>query len=152
MALFGFRKKEKDKKQEVAKEKRESKEVEKEVEENGQAADEKAETPKSSRPEKTVMASTSTNYAAVLIRPRITEKATLAGERGAYVFDVATWATKTQIREAVQHYYKLAPRKVNVVTIPQKRVRSRMRGRFGVIASGKKAYVYLEKGDSIEVI
>jgi len=149
MALFSFGKKEKGKKQEVAQEKRELGEAE-----GKQVADEKVEVaPQPARPKKKQAAmSASANYAAVLVRPRITEKATFAGERGAYVFDVAPWATKTQIREAVQNYYKVVPRKVNVVAVPQKRIRSRMRGRFGITAGGKKAYVYLKKGDTIEAV
>ncbi|HEX9608845.1 MAG TPA: 50S ribosomal protein L23 [Candidatus Paceibacterota bacterium] len=90
--------------------------------------------------------------AVVLIRPRITEKASFAGEKGAYVFDVASDATKVEVREAIQYYYKVTPRKVNVVTVPRKLIQSRFRGLQGISAGGKKAYVFLKKGDSIEVV
>ena len=88
----------------------------------------------------------------VLIRPRITEKATFATEHGVYVFEVAPSASKYQIAHAIERFYKVSPRKINVVRIPEKRIRSRMRGRFGVVSSGKKAYVYLKEGDTIEVV
>lgn len=88
----------------------------------------------------------------VLVRPRITEKATFAAEHGAYVFDVAPNATKVEVREAVRQHYKVTPRKVNIVTVPSKKIQSRFRGRFGVTAGGKKAYVYLKDGDTIEAV
>lgn len=94
----------------------------------------------------------SQSLAHVLKNPRVTEKATVASERGAYVFDVAPRATKNHIARAVTAYYKVVPRKINIVTIPVKRVRSRLRGRFGVVSGGKKAYVYLKKGDTIELV
>lgn len=103
-------------------------------------------------PKKQAASGSGQNFAYILKNPRITEKATFASEGGAYVFDVAADATKDQIARAVRTYYKVTPRKVNVVTIPSKRVRSRMRGRFGVVSGGKKAYVYLKKGDSIEIV
>lgn len=88
----------------------------------------------------------------ILVRPRITEKATFATEQGVYVFEVASSANKLQIAEAIEHFYKVSPRKINIVRIPAKRIRSRLRGRFGVVSPGKKAYVYLKEGDTIEVV
>ena len=92
------------------------------------------------------------SLAHILRNPRVTEKATIASEHGVYVFDVAPDATKSCIAHAVKTYYKVVPRKVHIVTIPAKRVRSRLRGRFGVVSGGKKAYVYLKKGDSMELV
>lgn len=141
MALFQFGKKNKEKKEavhEAAPKKRDAR-VKKE-----------ADSPEKGT--KTGAPSVQAHVARVLVRPRITEKATFAAEDGVYVFDVSPGATKTEVREAIKHYYKVAPRKVNMVTIPRKLVRSRTRGRFGVTAKGKKAYVYLKEGDTIEVV
>lgn len=86
----------------------------------------------------------------VIIRPRVTEKATLKAEVGAYTFDVAKGATKPQIAQAIRALFKVTPRKVTVVNIPSKAVTSR--GKRGRTASGRKAYVFLKKGETIEFI
>ena len=88
--------------------------------------------------------------ASVLKRPRITEKAANAGTRNAYVFDVAVDATKNEIAKAFQIAYKQKPVKVNLVT---GRAKSYFRrGVLGFGKRGKKAYVYLPKGVTIEII
>lgn len=93
------------------------------------------------------------NISSVLLRPRITEKATLKAESGVYVFEVSKGASKKDIAEAVKFYYKVSPVKVNITKTPSKRIFSRMsRGQRGVKSGVKKAYVYLKKGDKIEVV
>ena len=89
------------------------------------------------------------DVAHILKSPRITEKATFASSMSIYVFDVAPNATKQQIKAAVERVYKVRPRKVRVVSIPVKRVRNMRTGQRGTKAGGKKAYVYLTKGESI---
>ncbi|MCW9054489.1 MAG: 50S ribosomal protein L23 [Candidatus Pacebacteria bacterium] len=90
--------------------------------------------------------------ASILTRPRITEKATLNAEEGVYVFDVSPRATKHDIIEAIQTLYKVTPRKINITRVPSKRVRVRgSRNLFGTKSGGKKAYVYLKKGDTISI-
>ncbi|KKQ83249.1 MAG: 50S ribosomal protein L23 [Parcubacteria group bacterium GW2011_GWB1_38_8] len=87
----------------------------------------------------------------VLLRPRITEKAAVGADKfNVYVFEVAENATKKSISASVRDAYKVTPEKVNVVTIPSKQVF--VRGKKGVKSGGKKAYVYLKKGDKIELI
>jgi large subunit ribosomal protein L23 len=89
---------------------------------------------------------------AVILHPRIAEKATdLSAKHNAYAFDVDPRATKQQIAAGVRELYGVSPKRVNVVHIPAKKVRGR-RGESGVKAGGKKAYVYLNKGDSIEFV
>jgi large subunit ribosomal protein L23 len=87
----------------------------------------------------------------VLRQPRITEKATVASGLGVYVFDVAPNATKPQIKAAVARYYKVTPRMVRIVSIPEKSVRNMRTGQRGVTRGGKKAYVYLKKGETITI-
>ena len=89
------------------------------------------------------------DHAHVLLRPRITEKATLVTGMSIYVFDVVSSANKRQVLEAVAHYYKVTPRKVRIVTIPSKSVRNMRTGQSGTSHGGKKAYVYLKKGETI---
>ena len=92
------------------------------------------------------------DLARVLIRPRVTEKATIGTADNVYVFDVAPDANKTQIKHAVKKVYNVDPVKVHVSKIARKNVRSLRDGTKGVKGGGKKAYVYLKKGDSISVM
>ena len=88
----------------------------------------------------------------ILLRPRITEKATIVAESGVYVFEVSKRATKHTIKQAVKKIYKVDAVRVNIVKIPsKKRVSGRTRI-VGVKSSGKKAYVYLKNGDRIEFV
>jgi len=84
----------------------------------------------------------------VILRPRITEKST---DVAAYVFDVHTDANKVQIKQGIKELYGVDAVKVHIARVPQKKVRSR-RGQMGVKSGGKKAYVYLKKGDTIEFV
>ena len=103
-------------------------------------------------PTKTEVKNIKGMFANVLVQPRITEKATVKAETGVYVFEVATNATKKEIGSAVKHYYNVTPVKVNIVKIPSKKVSSRTTRKKGVKAGGKKAYVFLKKGDKIEIV
>ena len=89
----------------------------------------------------------------VLKHPRVTEKATLQSEKGVYVFDVAPRATKADVAEAVKSLYKVTPRKINMVKVPTKKVRMRgQQNKYGSKSGGKKAYVYVKKGDTINIV
>jgi len=83
----------------------------------------------------------------VLRRPLITEKATSLQEGDKYSFEVASEATKPQVKEAVERAFKVAVAKVNVMTVPGK---TRRIGKRQVTApSWKKAVVSLEPGHKI---
>ncbi len=85
-----------------------------------------------------------------IVKPHITEKATMKAESSVYTFVVDPKATKTLISKAFQEKYKIVPVKITTVTIPQKNVF--VRGKKGKKAGYKKAYVYLKKGTTIENI
>ena len=87
----------------------------------------------------------------ILKHPRITEKATMHSADGVYTFDIAERATKREVIQAVRALYKVTPRMVRVVTIPSKVRRSARTGKQGVKQGGKKAYVYLKKGETITI-
>jgi len=87
----------------------------------------------------------------ILLSPRITEKGAYLSELGCYVFNVAPGAGKREIAEAVKTVFKVTPRKVAIITVPKKRVPTRGTNRKGVSGGGKKAYVYLKKGETIEL-
>jgi large subunit ribosomal protein L23 len=88
----------------------------------------------------------------VLMRPRVTEKATMKAEHGVYVFEVDLRATKKDIARAVEHYYGTKPIKISIVPIPSKEIFSRIQGKRGRKSSGKKAYVYLKEGEKMKII
>jgi large subunit ribosomal protein L23 len=90
------------------------------------------------------------NTAGVIRRPRITEKASMQAEANVYAFEVATDANKKTIAHAVKELYNVTPIKVAVVTLPKKEVF--IRGKWGTKGGGKKAYVYLKKGETIEFV
>lgn len=89
--------------------------------------------------------------AQILTRPRITEKAAYLTEKGCYVFNVAADANKQQVAQAIREVYKVMPRKVTVVAIPRKTVLIRGTNRTGKSVGGKKAYVFLKKGETIDL-
>ncbi len=86
----------------------------------------------------------------IIKNPRITEKASVALEQNAYTFDVSKSANKTEIKKAIFELYKVKPTRVNIVSLPKKEVMSR--GIKGSKGGGKKAIVYLKKGDEIKFV
>jgi large subunit ribosomal protein L23 len=87
----------------------------------------------------------------VLKQARITEKATMHSEQGVYTFNVADRVTKNDVKQAVFALYKVTPRLVRVLKVPTKVRRSAKTGKMGVTTRGKKAYVYLKKGETINL-
>ena len=82
-------------------------------------------------------------------KPVITEKATMASEHGAVVFQVAMDATKPQIKEAIEAIFSVKVKAVNT-TITKGKVK-KFRGRTGERSDKKKAYVTLVEGNTIDV-
>ncbi len=82
-------------------------------------------------------------------KPIITEKATMAAEANADVFQVAMDSTKPQIKEAVEAVFGVKVKAVNT-TITKGKAK-KFRGRAGERSDKKKAYVTLEAGNSIDV-
>ena len=79
--------------------------------------------------------------------PRITEKSAIGAEKGIYTFNVDNSANKNEIKKAIKMLYNVQPMKVNIVQITEKAVLRR--GIEGTKQGGKKAVVYLKKGDKI---
>ena len=85
----------------------------------------------------------------VIRKPVITEKATMASESGAVVFEVDIAANKPQIKEAVENLFGVKVKAVNT-TITKGKTK-RFRGQLGKRKDVKKAYVTLEEGNTIDV-
>ena len=85
----------------------------------------------------------------VIRKPIITEKATMASEANAVVFEVSIDANKPQIKEAVEALFGVTVKSVNTTITKGKS--KRFRGQMGRRADVKKAYVTLAEGNSIDV-
>ena len=80
--------------------------------------------------------------------PRVTEKASALATKNVYTFNVSDSANKTEIKKTIFKLYKVKPMKVNIVSIPNKK--TSFRGKSSLKEMGKKAMIYLKKGDKIE--
>jgi large subunit ribosomal protein L23 len=85
----------------------------------------------------------------VIRKPIITEKATMASEANAVVFEVSIDANKPQIKEAIEGLFGVKVKAVNT-TITKGKTK-RFRGQLGKRKDVKKAYVTLEEGNTIDV-
>ena len=87
----------------------------------------------------------------VLRRPLVTEKSNYQiGKLHQYVFEVATDANRTLVKDAVETLFDVTVLRVNIINVPAKRVR-RLRNRKVAMraASYKKAIVTLSAEDRI---
>lgn len=86
----------------------------------------------------------------VLLKPWVTEKSARLTANGQYIFKVATYATKNEIKKAVQDFYGVAVVRVNIINLHGKKRRV---GRFeGASAGYKKAVVTLAPGEKLDII
>jgi large subunit ribosomal protein L23 len=87
------------------------------------------------------------NLADLIVRPIVSEKATLLLEQNKYVFDVTIKATKPEIKAAIESLFEVKVVKVNTNRPPRKKRRV---GKFvGYKPQYKRAIVTLGQGDSI---
>jgi large subunit ribosomal protein L23 len=87
------------------------------------------------------------NNNALIKGPRITEKSAIYAEKGVYTFNVSSSANKNEIKKAIKLIYKVEPVRITITQIAKKTVTRR--GITSVKQGGKKAVVYLKKGDKI---
>jgi large subunit ribosomal protein L23 len=83
--------------------------------------------------------------------PRITEKSAIGAEKGIYTFNVSEGANKNEIKKAIKMLYGVTPTKI-AMTMRTAKVISRRNGTYATKAGGKKAVVYLKKGDKIAFV
>ena len=87
----------------------------------------------------------------IIRAPRVSEKtARLQEVSNQYVFEVATDATKADIKVAVEKLFEVKVEAVNVVNVKGKN--KSFRARAGSRGSWRKAYVTLANGQSIDVM
>ncbi|MEX0933212.1 MAG: 50S ribosomal protein L23 [Candidatus Paceibacterota bacterium] len=86
----------------------------------------------------------------VLVRPHITEKAAVLTDENVYVFEVTPRATKYTIKQAITSLYKKTPLKVRIARKAPKTVMRRTGA--GQKPGLKKAYVFMKKGDALDIL
>lgn len=90
----------------------------------------------------------------ILIKPIITEKATMDSElRNCYSFFVDTNANKIEIKKAVESAYGVSVEKVRTINVrPERRTRYTKTGiQHGKTNAAKKAIVQLAEGETIDI-
>ena len=86
----------------------------------------------------------------VLRAPLVNEKATLLSEQNKVLFRVSEFATKTDVKKAVEELFKVKVKAVNVLNTIGKI--KRFKGHEGKRSGFKKAIVTLEAGQKIDVM
>ena len=87
-----------------------------------------------------------------ILRPVVSEKSTVLGEAGKYVFEVAPTANKIQIKESVEAAFSNKKVEVSAVNIVHVSGKVRRRGRsVGMTRSWKKAIVTLRAGQRLDL-
>ena len=91
-----------------------------------------------------------TNVYEVIRAPRVSEKtARLQEVSNQYVFEVATTATKADVKAAIEQIFEVKVKSVNVVNVKGKQ--KAFRSRMGRRSDWRKAYVTLADGQTIDV-
>lgn len=85
----------------------------------------------------------------LILRPHITEKASMQSNVNAYTFVVDALASKVSLAAEIKNDHKVTPVKINITNLPAKKVF--VRGNHGSVAGMKKAVVFLKKGDTIKL-
>lgn len=90
----------------------------------------------------------------VIKKPIVTEKAMKDTEKGQYVFEVDPAANKIEIRKAIEDMFE-----VKIESIRTSRVKGKIKSRItrkglmrGRTPLRKKAYITLQKGQSIDLV
>ena len=87
-----------------------------------------------------------------IIRPVVSEKSTILGDQGKYIFEVAPTANKIEIKRAVEQAFANKKVQVSSVNILHVSGKVRRRGRsVGMTRSWKKAIVTLRAGQRLDL-
>jgi large subunit ribosomal protein L23 len=95
---------------------------------------------------------TDRDLSSVIVRPRVTEKSVGMSEQNVYTFVVKRSASKFDVRDAVKALYSVTPVKINIVNKKPAERLVGSRNRMKKVPGMKKAYVYLKKGDTINLV
>lgn len=112
----------------------------------------KAGTPSTNPARAKALAREDGRLSTVLKKPHFSEKALIGTERGVYAFKVPADANKHEVAAAIEKFYSVIPLKVRMVNLPAKSKSLRTRRGVGTQARRHKAYVYLKKGDTLNLV
>tara|TARA_A100001011_G_scaffold375175_1_gene436424 strand:+ start:109 stop:402 length:294 start_codon:yes stop_codon:yes gene_type:complete len=84
-----------------------------------------------------------------IIRPIITEKATVLSEQNKTVFKVHKLANKKSIKKNIEKIFKVNVTKINIINLKSKK--KIKQGKLSTKSGYKKAIVTLKKGQSIDL-
>jgi large subunit ribosomal protein L23 len=89
----------------------------------------------------------------ILRRPLITEKSNYQSRKlNQYAFEIASNATRTQVKDAIETIFDVKVEKVNIINTPAKRGRRARSRRLMVRRAGyKKAIVTLQAGQTLQI-
>lgn len=84
----------------------------------------------------------------ILLAPHVSEKASVAADKGEFVFKVALDANKREIKQSVELMFGVNVESVKTLVVKGKTKRTG--GTFGRRSNWKKAYVTLQEGQDID--
>ena len=85
----------------------------------------------------------------IIIKPIITEKATILSEQNKTVFKVHKGANKRTIKKNIEKLFKVSVIKINIInTKSKKKIKQ---GKLSTKSGYKKAIITLKKGQSIDL-
>ncbi|MGH8108679.1 MAG: 50S ribosomal protein L23 [Arenimonas sp.] len=96
------------------------------------------------------MSNTTARDLSVLLAPLVSEKTSRIQENNQFVFEVATTATKAEVKSAVESLFNVKVEAVNVVNVKGKS--KSFKNRAGRRGNWRKAYVCLAPGQTIDVM
>jgi large subunit ribosomal protein L23 len=96
------------------------------------------------------MSTTTARDLSVLLAPLVSEKTSRIQENNQFVFEVATTATKAEVKSAVESLFNVKVEAVNVVNVKGKS--KSFKNRAGRRGNWRKAYVCLAPGQTIDVM
>ena len=85
----------------------------------------------------------------LILNPIITEKATTLSSFSQVVFSVPFNSNKKQIKNSVESLFGVSVKKINLITTKGKT--KRFKGKMGKRKDTKKAIIFLEKGQKIDI-
>ena len=87
----------------------------------------------------------------VIIKPLVTEKSMKAVDGGRVSFQVARFASKTDIKKAIQDVFKVSVIAISTNVVKGKTKRVGKRRQEKTLTEWKKAVITLKKGDKISL-
>jgi large subunit ribosomal protein L23 len=103
----------------------------------------------SASPDKIIPKKASSIAYRILVKPLVTEKASILASENKYIFEVSEQANKIEIAKAISHVYGIKPLRVAIIRLRGKKVTTRRIA--GKRKDRKKAIITLPAGKSMNV-